>query len=39
MLDGYYAARGWTRDGIPTKNTLTELGLESIIQSLTETEQ
>jgi len=27
-LDGYYDARGWTREGIPTKKKLMELGLK-----------
>jgi aldehyde:ferredoxin oxidoreductase len=26
-LDDYYAVRGWTADGIPTVEKLTELGL------------
>ena len=34
MLDGYYAVRGWTREGIPTKAKLTELGLEDVIYEL-----
>jgi aldehyde:ferredoxin oxidoreductase len=29
LLDDYYAARGWTKQGLPTKAKLTELGLES----------
>ena len=27
MLDEYYAKRGWTSEGIPTAEKLTELGL------------
>ena len=27
MLDGYYAVRGWDRDGVPLPQTLAELGL------------
>ncbi|MCL2337489.1 MAG: aldehyde ferredoxin oxidoreductase family protein [Firmicutes bacterium] len=27
MLDEYYAARGWTKDGVPTEDKLKELGL------------
>lgn len=27
MLSDYYAARGWSEDGIPTRETLEELGL------------
>lgn len=34
MLDGYYAARGWTREGIPTKAKLIDLGLEDLIEEL-----
>ncbi len=30
MLDGYYEARGWDKQGVPTKATLKELGLEQI---------
>ncbi len=29
MLDHYYEARGWDKDGIPTPETLGRLGLES----------
>jgi len=28
MLDEYYDARGWTKDGVPTKEKLMELGME-----------
>lgn len=28
MLDDYYAARGWTSDGIPEKHTLDRLGVK-----------
>lgn len=28
LLDDYYAARGWTREGVPTKEKLKEMGLE-----------
>jgi aldehyde:ferredoxin oxidoreductase len=28
MLDEYYDLRGWTRDGIPTRDRLSVLGLE-----------
>ncbi|HSQ35754.1 MAG TPA: aldehyde ferredoxin oxidoreductase family protein, partial [Candidatus Binatia bacterium] len=27
MLDGYYAVRGWDRDGVPLPETLADLGL------------
>ena len=28
LLDGYYEARGWTKEGVPTKVKINELGLE-----------
>jgi aldehyde:ferredoxin oxidoreductase len=28
LLDDYYAARGWTKEGVPTMEKLKELGLE-----------
>jgi len=31
MLDDYYEARGWSRDGIPTPEKLRELGLEDYL--------
>jgi aldehyde:ferredoxin oxidoreductase len=30
IIDEYYEARGWDKDGIPTKATLKRLGLEEI---------
>ena len=30
MLDDYYQARGWTVEGVPTKATLANLGLEDL---------
>jgi aldehyde:ferredoxin oxidoreductase len=27
MLPEYYKVRGWTKDGVPTKETLKRLGL------------
>jgi aldehyde:ferredoxin oxidoreductase len=33
MLDDYYALRGWTKDGIPTKERLAALGLEDSIDA------
>jgi aldehyde:ferredoxin oxidoreductase len=30
IIDEYYGARGWDRDGIPTRETLARLGLEEI---------
>jgi aldehyde:ferredoxin oxidoreductase len=35
LLDDYYLARGWTADGVPTKDQLTKLGLEEY-SSITE---
>ncbi|MDO0823012.1 aldehyde ferredoxin oxidoreductase N-terminal domain-containing protein [Desulfosporosinus nitroreducens] len=29
-LDGYYAFKGWTNEGIPTKETLDKLGLDYV---------
>jgi len=34
MLDAYYQARGWDRDGIPTREKLQTLGLEHISRDL-----
>lgn len=34
MLDDYYAARGWTDQGVPTKATLKELGLEQFEEEI-----
>lgn len=34
MLDDYYEARNWTKEGIPTLEKLTELGLEDVAQML-----
>jgi aldehyde:ferredoxin oxidoreductase len=31
LLDDYYQARGWTVEGIPTKASLTKLGLEDLL--------
>jgi len=31
MLDWYYGLRGWTREGIPTREKLKELGLDEVI--------
>jgi aldehyde:ferredoxin oxidoreductase len=30
IIDEYYEARGWDRNGIPTKATLKRLGLEEV---------
>jgi aldehyde:ferredoxin oxidoreductase len=34
LLDEYYAARGWSQDGIPTFKTLSRAGLNDIAQEL-----
>lgn len=34
LLDAYYKFKGWTMDGIPTKESLTELGLDYIAEDL-----
>jgi aldehyde:ferredoxin oxidoreductase len=31
LLDDYYEARGWTREGIPTIKKLKELGMDDLI--------
>lgn len=35
MLDEYYAARGWTSDGIPEESTLDRLGLKQVSGAIT----
>ena len=30
MLDVYYALRGWTADGVPTRERLGDLGFEAV---------
>jgi len=32
LLDGYYEARGWTNEGVPTKAKIEELGLEEYME-------
>lgn len=34
MLDEYYYERGWTAEGIPTKQKLLDLGLENAVEEL-----
>ena len=34
MLDMYYTKRGWNNQGIPTKTTLTNLGLQDVAKEL-----
>ncbi|WP_251329265.1 aldehyde ferredoxin oxidoreductase family protein [Haloplanus pelagicus] len=33
MLDAYYAARGWSADGVPTAETVERLGLGSVVDA------
>jgi aldehyde:ferredoxin oxidoreductase len=30
-LDDYYSVRGWTKNGVPTSETLKRLGLKDLI--------
>jgi aldehyde:ferredoxin oxidoreductase len=32
LLDDYYEARGWTKEGLPTEAKLKELGMDDLIQ-------
>lgn len=34
LLDDYYSLRGWTRDGIPSREKLVSLGLEDVAREL-----
>jgi benzoyl-CoA reductase subunit BamB len=34
LLDAYYKFKGWNKDGIPTKETLHELGMDTIGEDL-----
>jgi benzoyl-CoA reductase subunit BamB len=36
LLDGYYKLKGWNSDGIPTKESLHELGLEYVSDAFIE---
>jgi aldehyde:ferredoxin oxidoreductase len=31
LLDDYYEARGWTKEGVPTEQKLKGLGMEDLI--------
>jgi aldehyde:ferredoxin oxidoreductase len=35
MLDLYYKKRGWSKNGVPTKETLEKLGLADVASQLT----
>jgi len=34
LLDAYYTARGWDKNGIPTEATLVEMGLQDVAESM-----
>ena len=34
LLDGYYKFKGWTNEGVPTKQTLDKLGLSDVADEL-----
>jgi benzoyl-CoA reductase subunit BamB len=36
LLDGYYEFKGWNNEGIPTKKTLDELGLDYVSDDFVE---
>jgi hypothetical protein len=36
LLDAYYDFKGWNNDGIPTKETLDELGLDYVSEDFLE---
>ena len=36
LLDEYYKFRGWNSEGIPTKESLNELGLDYVAEDLIE---
>lgn len=36
LLDAYYDFKGWTRDGIPTKETLDKLGMNEVSEDFIE---
>ncbi|SEM51242.1 aldehyde:ferredoxin oxidoreductase [Syntrophus gentianae] len=38
LLDAYYEFKGWTRDGIPTRETLDSLGLDYVSEDLVKRE-
>jgi len=39
LLDDYYEARGWTREGVPTVAKLKELGMDDLIHIVEKTEE
>ena len=38
LLDDYYTARGWTLDGVPTKQLLSKLGIDELSSLIAEKE-
>ena len=34
LLDAYYQFKGWSKDGIPTKETLQKLGMDYVAEDL-----
>ena len=36
LLDAYYEFKGWNHEGIPTKKTLDELGLDYVSEDFLE---
>ncbi len=34
LLDEYYTARGWDKNGIPTKETLKRVGLDALADAM-----
>jgi len=34
LLDAYYTARGWDKNGIPTEATLVGMGLQDVVESM-----
>jgi hypothetical protein len=36
LIDAYYEFKGWNHDGIPTRETLNELGLAYVSEDLLE---
>ncbi len=39
LLDDYYEARGWTKEGVPTVEKLKELGMDDLIHIVEEKEE
>jgi aldehyde:ferredoxin oxidoreductase len=39
LLDDYYEVRGWNKDGVPTPETLQDLGMEDLVYIVKETSE